>query len=249
MAYNTIVTQNIYASGDNLSSSVKAPVGDTRAFVETINQGLKQLIDNDIALNQRKIDGKNGGQTVLISGGNIDIYGTDNTSQSRIGIPLRIQNNGSTTFGAIHEAAPVLIAPTEVISYQDIGHLTSLPKYSEVIISGSTARAKIVNIYANESFNLGKEVTFFTNSYEDCNMQVILRIYDNLADYNGKTGTNMCQNNIHFGAAGFSSVSFITLLGTDEKVFFQPTSYSIWSSDGSFSSTYRNDLQPTSFAD
>ncbi len=223
MAYDTPITEQLpgaVTSNKAINTSVDIPVNNTRAFAETVNQGFKDLIDNDVTLQANKIDGYHGGSYRLKQNALIAIQpeytvGTTPNQRFQIEVPTKMVGNSiSRTGGFISESWTHLASPNNG-SITAMGHVNSCAQ--TIIFTASawsnqhTFTLKFLNDGAMYSDYVGKRITIISEFFLNANEEYIcnLDLYSNEADYNSASGAKQ-RNTLSF-KPGITNFSFITI--------------------------------------
>jgi hypothetical protein len=257
MAYDTIVTQNLL--GENIevfNNSIKAPVGNTRAYVETVNQGLKQLIDNDVTLQTNKLDAIKGGsytmdQEVEITLNPNALSGASN--HLNLNIPVFINTDyDNLKLGGLHQEIGTRITPsTSLLSEIEVGSVYAMKRYYAVTPpSDGTARGKLFKVFSATTTAKGKEVTFYAEDYDTAGTDVTIeiRFYWDYDSYEATASTKYTRNKIKMGNTGFRTVTFLTDSDYYGHLALYPVSWSSNAVDGSISATHISNLYTQQFA-
>ena len=246
MAYNDLVTQDLLGIDiDEINNTVKAPVGNTRAYIETVNQGLQQLINNDVTLDLKKIDGKDGGNYTLDIAKYISLLGANAQCELALGLRTRLYNNGTTSLGSLYESQDSISATTT--STIAGGNFFTAKRYYGIGKSGDTVvRNRILKFHAEDMVgdHCGKEITFNNHYYNTAgqNFSLDVRIYYDYDKYVTTDSTGFTNVKIFFGTYGFRSVTFISDLNDYINVCLFPTSYILQNTNGEIDNQYMSDL-------
>lgn len=255
MAYDTKVTQDITGMvyGDKVVSQItKGPVGDTRAFVETVNDGMQLLINNDATLNSNKLDCYHGGNYVLKSGAYIDIDAPSVASYMSLKLPLKIVNDGEdeTLNGSIYETQNNSLVPqTSASIVRDLKSIYQLQRFYGIRNANSVSLKYLtLKLFAPTLGSIGRLVTFANLQYTQTAIRMVIRIYWDYDKYLAFDSTGYTENIVKFGEDGLKNITFATDTDPYNHLMLNPISWNVHNIDGTTTGTIIDDIYSQSFA-